>query len=405
METKARYILVGVFTLAAFTGAFIFIYWLQTTGGLVERTFYRIQFESPVAGLRPGSAVMFNGVRVGEITNVQINPDRPRQVLAMISIEKNTPIRQDTYVGMDFQGLTGVASVALKGGTPDSPPFADNGKQPPLLMADPAASQDVFQATRDVLRRVDSVMAENSEALHSTITNLNTFSGALARNSGQLDDIVAGLVRMTGGAPGKEPPVYDLTAPRAFPPFDKALQGQLIVPDPTALIMFDTRKIIVRPAAGESAPALDGQWSDTLPKLVQAKIVQALENSKRFQTVGKPMEIVTADYQLLIDIRSFQISLSPNPVAEVEFSVRIAAQEGGRIVDTRIFQASVQAKAVDAAAAAAALDEAFGKAASDLVAWTSEAIRTPPRIPSRPLKRTSIDELEIVLPGGLRTKA
>src|SRR6202521_2029749 len=107
METRARYVLVGLFTLAAILFGFGFVYWLQGTGGLHERTVYRVRFESSVSGLLTGSAVLFNGVRVGEGTGIALGIDDPRQVIATIAVNPGTPVRADTQVGLDFGGLMG----------------------------------------------------------------------------------------------------------------------------------------------------------------------------------------------------------------------------------------------------------------------------------------------------------
>ncbi len=81
METRARYALIGFFILAVFGAAFGFVYWLENKGGFGEREDYRIQFESAVPGLYIGSAVLFNGIRVGDVTSVSLNPAQPQQVL------------------------------------------------------------------------------------------------------------------------------------------------------------------------------------------------------------------------------------------------------------------------------------------------------------------------------------
>jgi ABC-type uncharacterized transport system auxiliary subunit len=89
--------------------------------------------------------------------------------------------------------------------------------------------------------------------------------------------------------------------------------------------------------------------------------------------VAKPMDGLTAKYQLLIDIRGFQVSMSANPTADVEFTAKILTDHG-EIAAARIFQTTAPLKAPDAAAAAEALDEAFNKAAIELVTWTSAMI-------------------------------
>jgi phospholipid/cholesterol/gamma-HCH transport system substrate-binding protein len=371
METRARYVLIGLFTLAVILFGFGFVYWLENTGGLRDRAVYRIRFESSVSGLLTGSAVLFNGVRVGEVTGIALGIDDPRQVTATIAVNPGTPVRADTQAGLDFGGLMGgTAAVSLTGGTPGSPILASPPGEPPLLVADAGAAQTMTQVAREMLRRIDAIVAENSEPLHGTLANLQTFSQALARNSDRVDGILAGLERMTGGTVAKPAPSYELTAPRAFPGAAKPPTGQLVVPEPTALVALETQKILIRLDQGGSLPLENGQWSDSLPKLVQAKVVQSFENANYLRAVARPFEGLVADFQLLIDIRQFQLSTAAEPVAEIEFSAKILGQDG-RILDARIFRAAAPAKAADAPAAAAALDEAFGKAATELVVWVA----------------------------------
>ena len=207
METRAPFVIVGAFVLAAIVAVFGFVYWLQNTGGLGARASYRVQFEGSVPGLLVGAAVLFNGIRVGEVTELGLAPGNPRGVNATISVASTTPVRADTKVGLEFQGLTGVPVIALEGGTQ----VAQSGEVP-TLVAEPGAGQGMTQAARDALRKVDTVLSENSGALKDTIDNLKVFSEGLARNTGKLDGIVAGLERMTGVTSPPPKITYDLRA-------------------------------------------------------------------------------------------------------------------------------------------------------------------------------------------------
>src|SRR3978361_2375215 len=209
METRAPFVIVGAFVLAAIAAVFGFVYWLQNTGGLGPRATYHVQFDGSVPGLLVGAAVLFNGIRVGEVTDLGLAPDSPRRVNATISVASTTPVRSDTRVGIEFQGLTGVPVVALEGGTLET-----NSGEVPTLIADPGAGQSMTQAARDALRRGGSVLAENSGALKDTIANLKMFSEGLARNTGKLDGIVAGIEKMTGGGTPVQKITYDLRAPQ-----------------------------------------------------------------------------------------------------------------------------------------------------------------------------------------------
>src|SRR5580700_8579637 len=237
METRAPFVVVGAFVLAAIAAVFGFVYWLHNTGGLGPRATYHLQFEGSVPGLLVGAAVLFNGIRVGEVTDLGLAPDSPRRVDATISVSSATPVRADTKVGLDFQGLTGVPVIALEGGT------AKAGSGPvTTLISEQGAGQSMTQAARDALRRVDSVLAENAGPLKDTIANFNVFSEGLSRNTAKLDGIVSGLEKMTGGRTPERKVTYDLRAAEGFSAApSKTIKGQLTIPEPTAVAMLETQ--------------------------------------------------------------------------------------------------------------------------------------------------------------------
>ena len=93
METRARYALIGFFMLAVILASFAFVYWLENKGGFSQRTNYQVRFDSSVSGLLVGSAVLFNGIRVGEVTDLTLDPEHPEQVVATIGVVQGTPVR------------------------------------------------------------------------------------------------------------------------------------------------------------------------------------------------------------------------------------------------------------------------------------------------------------------------
>jgi phospholipid/cholesterol/gamma-HCH transport system substrate-binding protein len=203
METRANYVIVGLFTLAVIVGAFGFVFWFHRTAGQSDRMVYRVLFTGSVSGLRTGGAVLFNGIRVGEVTEVKLDTKDPHKVVALISVKRSIPIRADTRTSLDFQGLTGLASLSLTGGTLDAPePPAEDG-EPPTLVADAGATQDLTETAREVLRKIDAVVTENKEGLNQVVVNLGTFTAALANSSERLDKIMAGVEGMTGSGDGK----------------------------------------------------------------------------------------------------------------------------------------------------------------------------------------------------------
>lgn len=368
METRAPFVVVGAFVLAAIVAVFGFVYWLHNTGGLGARTIYHVQFEGSVPGLLVGAGVLFNGIRVGEVTELGLAPDNPRRVNATVSVATTTPVRPDTKVGLDFQGLTGVPVIALEGGK-----MLSNAGPVPTLIADPGAGQSMTQAARDALRRVDTLIADNAEPLKATIGNLQVFSEGLARNTGKLDGIVTGLERMTGGgaAPAKKT-TYNLLAAQGFSAPTKTLKGQLSIPEPTAVVMLQTQRFLFSPA--KDFPGFDdAQWADSIPKLLQAKLLESFENYDVAHAPLRSMDGVTAEDQIAIDIRRFQIATDTEPTADIALSARILDKDG-KVVASKLFQQTQKLDTVDPKGAVAAFNAAFGRIAKEIIAWTVDVL-------------------------------
>ena len=184
------------------------------------------------------------------------------------------------------------------------------------------------------------------------------------------------LVLVAAGCAGtKAPPTFDLTAAQGFPRNSGSPRGQLIVSEPTALAILDSEKIVVRPAKGELGYLMGAQWSDRLPKLLQARIVQSFENANRLRTVGRPGERLTADFSLVTDVRAFGVAIADNGVfAEVEISAKVVADKSGRIIAGRVFRATIPAASTEATTVVVALDEAFHRVMIDLVLWAARGV-------------------------------
>src|ERR1700752_3502043 len=200
METRANYVLIGCFTLTVIAAAFGFVLWFQSLHTTKQRLPLRIIFEGPAAGLRNGGSVNFNGIRGGEVISVKL--DNPRRVVALGMFENTPPIRKDTLVGLEFQGLTGVAAISLKGGEVAAPavPLDEDGV--PTLTADPNALQDVTEAIRGTLQNINKVVADNQEAVKNSLHNLETFTSSLARNSEKIDEVMLKVDGVMGKADG-----------------------------------------------------------------------------------------------------------------------------------------------------------------------------------------------------------
>jgi phospholipid/cholesterol/gamma-HCH transport system substrate-binding protein len=183
METRANYVTIGLFTLVVVVGVFAFVWWFQRLGTGEQKAQYEIYFDSPVAGLRRGATVNFNGIRVGEVQSLALVPDIPRAVVAIIEVVKSTPIRTDTKVSLEFQGLTGIAAVALTGGDPKAQMLMETkrGDRPPRLVAEPTV--DAFQAAAKLMQRLDKLVETNEQRFSAILKDLSEVSRVLATRS------------------------------------------------------------------------------------------------------------------------------------------------------------------------------------------------------------------------------
>lgn len=228
METRANHIIIGVFTLAVTAGAFAFVWWFGGSFGSTSRHNFRVVFADSVSGLTAGSTVLFNGITVGEVTKLQFSTVDPGKTEAVIAVDPQVPVRQDTKVRLEYAGLTGVASVMLEGGEPSAPALAeapDGG--PPVLSAMPGQMQNVLEQAKQMMARADGILFQvekfvdesrpqltesvgnirtfseglaqiDPDKVRRIVDNAATFSDALARNTQNIDAIVADARSMIG---------------------------------------------------------------------------------------------------------------------------------------------------------------------------------------------------------------
>jgi phospholipid/cholesterol/gamma-HCH transport system substrate-binding protein len=203
METRANYALVGVFTLAILAAAFAFVYWFSGIGGATKRAQVRIVFTGTVTGLNRGSNVLFNGLRVGEVSDIRLLPDDPQRIYVTADIERTTPVRTDTRARMEAQGLTGVVAIQLIGGEARAPLLLPTPGQPlPTIFAEKSEFQDLLETARTIAKRVDEVVGKvetligaNEQSVTSTVRDIAKFSKALGDNSEGVDRLMKSVAQ------------------------------------------------------------------------------------------------------------------------------------------------------------------------------------------------------------------
>ena len=201
METRANYAIIGVFTLAVISAAFGFVYWFSGTESGKNRTPYRVQFTGSVAGLAKGAAVLFNGIRVGDVTDVTYDDGRPDLAFATIEVQPQTPVKQDTKASLSANLLSGAAVIALSGGRSDALALAKPPNEPmATIVAEPSGLGGLLESAAATANKANALMdavnglvSDNRTNIQGTLTNVRVFSDALAANAAGLDRLLASV--------------------------------------------------------------------------------------------------------------------------------------------------------------------------------------------------------------------
>ena len=212
METKANYVIVGIFTLVAIVAAFAFVYWTAAIGDRGETAMLRVRIPGSAAGLGRGSAVLFNGVKVGDVSRVYIDVNDPSIAIADTEIDRLTPLTKSTKADIGIAGLTGQANIELKGANLQEPKLLDEAEETGRvaeITANPSAVTNLLETAQDIFTRADKVLS-NLEGfvtdvrapLTDTVKNAQKFSEALGNNADGVDDFLASVTKLSNQLAG-----------------------------------------------------------------------------------------------------------------------------------------------------------------------------------------------------------
>jgi cholesterol transport system auxiliary component len=184
--------------------------------------------------------------------------------------------------------------------------------------------------------------------------------------------VLPGCALLGGGTPKLD--TYELSAPTPDGVAHRS-HTQVLIAEPSALKALDGQNIVIAPAPGVIQYLKGAQWADRLPKVVQVRLADTFQKAGRFGGVGKPGEGLAIDYQVIVDIRSFEVNVEAGNAADIELFVRVLNDRNGQVKASRTFEASAPVgggKGNDAYVAA--LDAAFGEAAVDIVKWSASVM-------------------------------
>jgi phospholipid/cholesterol/gamma-HCH transport system substrate-binding protein len=199
METRANYVAVGAFVLAVMVGVVILALWLARIEFTREFAFYDIYFTGSVTGLTRGSEVRYNGIPVGRVTEIRIDPQNLEKVRVTIELDQTALIKRDAVAALESQGLTGAAYIEISGGSQRAPTLeAQPGQRYPVIASQRSELQRVFASAPEVLARLlevanrlnDVLDEHNRGAITETLENVRRLTAAAAARSGDIDALI-----------------------------------------------------------------------------------------------------------------------------------------------------------------------------------------------------------------------
>ena len=204
METRAHHVLIGLVTVLVVAGAMLFGLWL--TKSSVDDAFkdYEVIFNEAVSGLSRGSPVQYNGIKVGDVTSLRLDPKDPRRVLARVRLSGDTPVKEDTQAKLTLAGVTGNSFIQLSGGTPHSPELKGKDGKLPVIVASPSPISRLLNDSSDLVTNINLLLhnanqmfsESNIDRLSNTLANLEQTTGAFANQKGGISDAIEQLAQV-----------------------------------------------------------------------------------------------------------------------------------------------------------------------------------------------------------------
>ena len=198
METRANNLLVGTFVLLILAGTTVFFLWLARFQFDVEYTRYDIRFPGSVSGLKVGSSVELNGVLVGEVIYIQIDPEEVETVIVTIEVPATTPVRENTLAKLQIKGITGGVSIQLAGGTQEAAPLAPKpGKKRAVITSQASTLEQFLEDAPELLQRLQVLVSRASALLNEdnqavfaeSLENISVLTGALAARTDDIETL------------------------------------------------------------------------------------------------------------------------------------------------------------------------------------------------------------------------
>jgi len=208
METRAHHLLIGSFAIGITLLTIAFLFWIGRFEFDRQYQLYDLKFEGSISGLSKAGDVLYNGIKVGEVIEIKIDEDNPKNVLVRIQVERATPVKEDSYARLETQGLTGVAAIQIAGGDPKANPLvAEEGQRYPVIKTKASVISELFTSAPQLVDKSNVVLArvaaflstDNERKFGETMEHLTKLSSNLAKASDKFDSIATSLDKIVAG--------------------------------------------------------------------------------------------------------------------------------------------------------------------------------------------------------------
>jgi phospholipid/cholesterol/gamma-HCH transport system substrate-binding protein len=209
METRASYVLVGAFVLLMLAAAGLFVVWLGRYQAEEAYAYYDIYFAESVTGLQKGGAVRYQGVEVGRVEDIRIDPTDIQRVKVRVRVDRGTPIRKDATATLELQGITGLVFVQIKGGSNQAAMLPERAEEPiPVIPSRPSLTAQILEGAPNLLGQATALMqqaqellnADNRRALTETLRNVRDLTENLVGYTERIDALLASGTDLTRDA-------------------------------------------------------------------------------------------------------------------------------------------------------------------------------------------------------------
>jgi phospholipid/cholesterol/gamma-HCH transport system substrate-binding protein len=282
MERNANYALVGLISTILLIAMIVFIFWLTNFALSAKYDDYEVVFRGPVSGLSRGGDVQFNGIKVGEVDDIQLDAQDPNKVIAKVRLRSDTPVRQDSLASLEPQGITGVNYVQITAGTVSKPLLKDvtPAGQPRIILAQPGAISSLLSGGGTVMQRA----VDTLDRINQVLSDQN-----IQKVSGILSDVQAVTAEL------RERKAIIADADKTLQDADQAMiQIRDLAKSSQGLVSDDGKKTIDK--IGAAADQIQGAAAD-----IRAMIGKLKGPTSDFATTGLP--------QLTSAIAQLQVSL------------------------------------------------------------------------------------------------